>query len=101
MDAERKRQLKAQAKAQERVSFVASFPLAPDQLRELFEYLDRDGAPPCDHTLQGTESFLSGRHIAPESVIPWLLEHGGGCDCEVVLNVYGEVGQALEWDIDA
>ena len=101
MDAERKRQLKAQAKAQERASFIASFPLPADRLRELFEYLDRDDAPPCRHTLQDTESFLSGRSIAPDSVVPWLLRHGGGCDCEVVLNVYGAVGEALGWDIDA
>ena len=101
MDKDRKRQLKAQAKAQERATFIASFPLASDQLREMFEYLDRDDAPPCDHTLQDTESYLLSRNISPESVVPWLLNHGGGCDCEVVLNVYGEVGEALGWDVDA
>ena len=100
MDRERKKQLKAQAKANERTAFTASYPLPVETLREMFEFLDRDDAPACDHTLRETKLFLARRSIGAEKVIPWLLDHGGGCDCEVVMNTYGEVAEAERW-VDA
>jgi hypothetical protein len=100
MDRERKKQLKAQAKANERAAFVASYPVPVETLRELFEFLNRDDAPACDHTLRETALFLAQRSIDAERVIPWLLDHGGGCDCEVVMNTHGEVAEAEGW-VDA
>ena len=98
MDRDRKRQLKNQFKSRERAGFAASYPLPVPELKALFDHLDRDEAPPCDHTLAQTEAYLKQRRISEEPVISWLLAHGGGCDCEVLLNVHGEVAEAEGWD---
>jgi len=67
--------------------------LSLQDLRELFDHLDREGAPPCDHTLRETEAFLRSRGLNVERVLPWLREHGGYCDCEVIYNVDDKFGE--------
>jgi hypothetical protein len=47
-----------------------SIPMPNDQLRDLFAFLDREAAPPCDHTLRETISFLRGRNLDIEEIIP-------------------------------
>ena len=101
MDRDKKKQLKNQFKARERQAFVASYPVPADQLRQLCEHLDRKEAPPCDHTLRQTKSFLAAHKIDVETVVPWLLDHGAGCDCEVLLNIYEEVAEQEGWELDA
>jgi hypothetical protein len=61
-------------------------------LRDLFDFLDRHDAPPCDHTLRKTVDFLKNRKIDSEKILPWLREHGGYCDCEVIFNVEDKFG---------
>jgi Protein of unknown function (DUF2695) len=58
-----------------------------EDLRDLFNYLDRSDAPPCDHTLRNTIEFIKKRGLNEERIIPWLRENGGFCDCEVIFNV--------------
>ena len=41
----------------------------------------------CRHTLRLTKRAVADLELEPELVLPWLKEHGGVCDCEVVLNV--------------
>jgi hypothetical protein len=62
--------------------------ISNDDLRDLFEYLDRANMAgyECDHTFALTEEFLRYRDIAAEQVIKWLAENGAGCDCEVMMN---------------
>lgn len=36
----------------------------------------------------------------PESIAPWLNYHGGFCDCEVVGNVYDDVGDLVGCHLD-
>jgi hypothetical protein len=43
----------------------------------------------CDHSLRRTEAFLRGLGGWSNEVRDWLGEHGGFCDCEVLLNVGG------------
>ena len=55
----------------------------------LFDYVDEkletnDG---CDHSLTFTREFLEKQKVDVESVLDWIINEGGGCDCEVLYNV--------------
>ena len=41
----------------------------------------------CDHTLTFTREFLEKQKVDVESVLDWIVNEGGGCDCEVLYNV--------------
>ena len=41
----------------------------------------------CDGTLRLTEEFIDENGLDRESTIEWLQDHGGFCDCEVLLNI--------------
>ncbi len=66
---------------------VSKMPISKEDLKELLDYLDRPDPPPCDHTLKDTISFLDQKGLNKDSIIPWLNEYGGYCDCEVIYNV--------------
>ena len=90
----RKHALKAAWKAREKQDLVASLPMPPATLRALFDYLDTafDGnGAVCDHTLRHTRAFLSTHGVEEARALPWLANHGGFCDCEVLHNVEDDV----------
>ena len=41
----------------------------------------------CDHSLTFTREFLETQKVDVESVLDWIINEGGGCDCEVLYNV--------------
>ncbi len=84
-----------QLKEKERMQFIASVPAPKSLVRELFEYLDRSDDP-CDATLSQTLGFLKERGLPEERVVPWLEDHGGYCDCEVLYNVEDVWNQMVE-----
>ncbi|MCG7647786.1 DUF2695 domain-containing protein [Alteromonas sp. Cnat3-28] len=100
MDKEQKKKLKARFKQNEHENLIASLPLSIEVLKELLSFLNREEAPNCDHTLRETKDFLISRNLNPEKIIPWLNEHGGFCDCEVIFNVYDEVGDIVGWHLE-
>ncbi|ASK33314.1 DUF2695 domain-containing protein [Alloalcanivorax mobilis] len=100
MDKARKKSLKQKARNRQRAELEASLPLSAQTLKSLFSELDADGAPPCDHTLTRTREFLHRHGHDVAAVEPWLNQHGGFCDCEVLANVYDEVGDLLGWHLD-
>jgi hypothetical protein len=69
-------------------------PISHDDLRDLFERLDRTSMTgyQCDHTFSLTEKFLRERGLYVQPMILWLGENGAGCDCEVMLNT------AAQWE---
>lgn len=79
----------------EREKLVASIPIPHLDLRDLFDFLDREDAPECDHTLRETTEFLVSRSLDPAIVTPWLQQHGGYCDCEVIYNVEEKFGEIV------
>jgi hypothetical protein len=91
----RKEDLKKAWKEQERQKLIASIPMPQQDLRDLFDYLDRENPPPCDHTLRDTLEFLKKRGLDAERIVPWLREHGGYCDCEVIFNVDDKFGEIV------
>ena len=87
--------LKKAWKEQERQKLVDSIPMPHQDLRDLFDHLDRSDAPQCDHTLRETIEFLRKRGLDAERIVPRLHEHGGYCDCEVIGNVGDEFGDIV------
>jgi len=84
----RRRKALVDALAQrKRAQAEAAMPLSKAALAGLFDHLDVALGAGCDHSLRFTRGYLQA-HGLPEAVIlPWLLDHGGGCDCEVLGNV--------------
>ena len=68
-------------------------PISKEDLKALLDYLDTPNSPPCDHTLKKTLSFLKGRRLDLAKIVPWLKNYGGYCDCEVIFNVDGGLGE--------
>lgn len=87
-----KEELKKAWREQERQKLSASTPMPPKDLRELFDHLDQEIGSGCDHTLRLTTEFLQKRGLDVDRVLPWLREHGGYCDCEVLANVEDTFG---------
>ena len=94
----RKDELKKAWKEQERQKLVSSIPIPQQDLRDLFDYLDRENAPQCDHTLRETIEFLQKRNLNVERTVAWLREYGGYCDCEVIFNVDDKFGEIIGRD---
>ena len=89
MDKARKKELLKNYKATEKQNFQDSLPMDEEVFWELFDYLDerleeQDG---CDHSLSLTRAFLETKGVDVESILDWIVDNGGGCDCEVLYNV--------------
>ena len=84
----RKEILKA-IKEKELAEFRQNLPMSEDKFIRLFELLDVElNARGCDHDLKLTEQILSNLDVKDVlSVLTWLEEQGGYCDCEVMMNV--------------
>jgi hypothetical protein len=95
MGNDRKRDLKKTWKDQEGTKLIQSMPMPLADLRDLFDFLDRENPPPCDHTLRETILFLRERNLDVEGVVKWLHQNGGYCDCEVIFNVDEKFGEIV------
>ena len=90
MDKARKKELLKGYKAKEKQNFKVIVYLWTKKLFwNLFDYVDEkletnDG---CDHSLTFTREFLEKQKVDVESVLDWIINEGGGCDCEVLYNV--------------
>jgi hypothetical protein len=72
----------------EQERFRSTLPLAPELLRALFDFIDRQlGEAGCDNTLKYAMLFVSQRELESGRAIAWLESLGGFCDCEVLANV--------------
>lgn len=94
-DPERKRALKVLLKAEEHENLLSSMALSVADLKALLAHLGFASEHGCDHTLSKTLDFLAARKLEPTSVISWLQEHGGYCDCEVLANVESDYERIL------
>lgn len=60
------------------------------QFGELYEYLSSE--PTCDHTLRYTVDWLKEHDIQDiRGTIEKIVDLGGHCDCEVLLNVTPDI----------
>lgn len=86
---EHRENIKAWKKEQEE-EFLASIPFSESLFQELFDHLDAKAETvPCNHNFHLTTRFLKSKNINFDEHIDFFLEHGGGCDCEVLINVEG------------
>ncbi len=92
-----KEQLLRDWREQEKRKLADLIPMSHEELRSLFDLLDRKNSPACDHTLRETTGFLIHRGHDVERVVGWLHDHGGYCDCEVIFNVASTFGDILGW----
>jgi hypothetical protein len=93
-DKNQKKKLKAAYKAAERQTLETSMQMSKSDLKDLFVHLD-ETVSACDHSLKHTTEFLYARSLDSGKIIPWLQEHGGYCDCEVLANVEDEIRDIL------
>ncbi len=91
----RKDALKKAWREQENQKLIASIPMSKEALRELFDQLDGGLSQGCDHSLRLTTTFLEHKNLDVQRVVPWLREHGGYCDCEVLANVEDKFGDLI------
>lgn len=93
---QRRRELLRHLKQVEQARAEDAMPLAKADLKDLFDYVDAKlQAEGCDRTLAGTLAFLRERQLPEQSIVEWLREYGGYCDCEVIANVEGEWGEVV------
>lgn len=86
---ERRKKLVKALQEKERAEAIARLPLSRQAMRDLFDWVDVKLEDGCDSTLRYTLQFIRDRGLAEESIVQWLKEYGGGCDCEVIANVRG------------
>ena len=89
MDKARKKELLKAYANEQKQSFKDSLPMDEELFWQLFDYVDEkleenDG---CDHSLIFTREFLEKQKVDVEIVLDWIVNEGGGCDCEVRYNV--------------
>ncbi len=74
-------------KSEQRAAARAKLPLPDAHMRAMFDMLDRDfPRQGCDHTLRLTRAWLIQHELPVETVVVWLNDHGGYCDCEALAN---------------
>jgi len=96
VDKDQKKAMKKAWQKREIEAQEASIPIPKEDLKALFDWLDRPNVPPCDHTLNETIQFLTSRNLDVEKTTEWLRENGGYCDCEVIFNVEEKVVRFLK-----
>jgi len=91
---ERRKLLRREVEDRAHAEEVARMPISRSQLAEMFEHLDHALVDGCDHTNRFTLAFLRSNGLAEATVVPWLAEYGGFCDCEVLANVEEHWGKS-------
>jgi len=89
MEKSKRKEILKAIKEKELAEFRQKLPMPEDKFIRLFELLDAEiHAHGCDHDLKLTKQILSNLDVKDvSSVLTWLKEQGGYCDCEVMMNV--------------
>jgi hypothetical protein len=88
-DKESREALRAELTAKQRREFYGSLPMAGMLFTDLFHFLrERLSGQECDRETTLTKAWLEVNCPGNAgAVLEWLAEHGGYCDCEVLMNV--------------
>lgn len=86
---ERRKQILNEFREMQQKEFEQSLPMDRVIFENLFDYLDNQlEENGCDDTNKLTTEFLEKNKIEIiETVLNWLAENGGYCDCEILANV--------------
>lgn len=85
---QRRNDVKRSIRKSEKEAIVSSCPIPIENLRDLFDFLDirlTDGY--CDERFTMTFEFLAKYGLEHEAFVDWSIANGGGCDCEILLNI--------------
>ena len=87
LDKHRRKELLREAKRKEMASAFAALPVDNSELQALFDMLDvRLPVDGCDHSRRLTIAHIRERSLPESSMLQWLDDNGGFCDCEVLAN---------------
>jgi hypothetical protein len=96
MNKDQQRSIEKALRSKERADARAAFPIPVDDLRGLFDELDRRlSEEACDDTRRFAQAWLERKGLEVERTFRWFAEHGGYCDCEILPNVEQHVVDAL------
>ncbi len=71
-------------------------PVSPPVLKALFNYADAQlESSECDHTLRHIRSFIRSHGLPEDTIVTWLEDNGGYCDCEALANAEQVVEEAV------
>ncbi len=83
------RKNKTQTSEDSNTSLVGELPLSAQEFDQMFDHLHNSlSATPCQMDYRLTKQFLAGKGIKnTQEIIRFLVNNGGHCDCEVLMNV--------------
>jgi RNA polymerase-binding transcription factor DksA len=84
-----RKQIRNEWRQKQQEEFEKNLPMKRDMFEKLFDFLDEQLVERgCDDTNELTTTFLEDNKVENiESVLNWLTENGGYCDCEISANV--------------
>ncbi|MGR3809861.1 DUF2695 domain-containing protein [Jiulongibacter sp. NS-SX5] len=67
--------------------FLAELPMPIEDFEGLFDYLHESlENEPCKMDFRVTKAFLNNNHLAEDQIMAYLIDEGGRCDCEILMN---------------
>lgn len=82
---------------------MAEYLLSLEQVKDLFDFVDEQTDETlCNHTLRYTKQWIDENIPAEQydAVLAEIMDMGGYCDCEVLMNCYEEYDEELYGDED-
>lgn len=96
MDKDEKKRLQRELRSQQRASLRDSLPMTPTDFHEMLDMVDVGlQSQNCDHTKRLTAAWLEQKGHDVPTIVQWLEEHGGYCDCEILANI-GDIIEEAE-----
>ncbi len=75
-------------KKEQEISFLKTLPLPKRVFQKLMDFLDIElGANSCQHDYSLSNKFLFRFETKVEDHLDFFINHGGGCDCEILANM--------------
>lgn len=86
---QRRKELQAEYTRKQQEEFRNSLPMGDMEFNLLFDFLEEQlSENECDNTMALTKAWLEVNNPGNEDkTLAWLADHGGYCDCEVLMNV--------------
>jgi hypothetical protein len=86
---EKRNTLKKSYKTNEREKILSNLPVSLELLKSLFNWVGNQlEKQDCDQTFKFTQNFIEQNNLPEDTLLEWLQNQGGYCDCEVLGNVF-------------
>jgi len=92
----RRKAIRRAAREDARQKVRDGLPVPAPVLKALFEYVDQQlKSGECDNTLRHALDFIRKNALPEQTVVGWLKDNGGYCDCETFWNSEEVVEEAV------